>query len=105
MPTGSSPLVDLLRRGVIYFRQFPPPQAYYSRRDATNPGATALDSPQLEKREVWESDFNGTMALQDGRAYWAGATLRTTWNGEQCLFIHLRPKVQTLRGCTRAWWP
>ena len=34
--------------------------------------------------------------LEDGRAYWVGATLRTAWSGDQYLSVYLRPIVRTL---------
>lgn len=49
-----------------------------------------------KKRESWESDFRGSVMLEDGRAYFVGAAFRTAWNGEKYLSIYLRPKVDTL---------
>lgn len=51
----------------------------------------------LRKREAWESDYNGTIMLEDGRTYWVGATLRTAWSGQQYLSVCLRQKVPTLK--------
>jgi len=39
----------------------------------------------------WYSDFNGEIALEDGRRYRIGVTVLTNHDGEQVLNIYLRP--------------
>ena len=58
-----------------------------------------------KKRENWESDFLGTMVLEDGRTYVVGVRNGITWSGKEFVSVYLRPKVETLRGRTRAWRP
>ena len=57
------------------------------------------------KRETWQSDFVGTMVLEDGRIYVVGVRIGITWSGKEFVSVYLRPKVATLRGRTRVWLP
>ena len=50
-----------------------------------------------EKRESWQSDYRGKIALENGTAYFIGATVRRTADGEEFLSIYLRPDIPTLR--------
>jgi hypothetical protein len=41
----------------------------------------------------WQSDFRGSVTLEDGRFYWIGISVGTDRDGMQILWPYLRPEL------------